>query len=226
MPIAKKVNKDFFKTWSPNMAYVLGFFTADGSMYQTNRGTHFIDFQITDKKLLEDIRDALDSNHKISVRKALDKNRKPRYRLQIGSKEIFRDLSRIGLMQNKSKTVRLPRISKRYLTDFVRGYFDGDGCVHLGRYWRKDRKQWKWQFTVNFTSGSRQFLIDLWGVLGQHTKGGRVGTKTGGYELVFGQHDSIALFYLMYNNASARIFLERKYKTFQKALKILRAGVA
>lgn len=66
MPVYKTKNEDFFKVWSPSMAYVLGFFTADGSMYKTKRGTHFIDFQITDKELLEGIRDALSSNHNFS----------------------------------------------------------------------------------------------------------------------------------------------------------------
>ena len=28
MPISKTLNQDFFKTWSPEMAYVLGFFAA------------------------------------------------------------------------------------------------------------------------------------------------------------------------------------------------------
>jgi hypothetical protein len=42
MPIHKKVNQDFFKKWSPEMAYILGFFTADGSMAKNKRGAHFI----------------------------------------------------------------------------------------------------------------------------------------------------------------------------------------
>jgi len=35
------------------MAYVLGFFTADGSMIRNKRGTCFIELEITDKELLE-----------------------------------------------------------------------------------------------------------------------------------------------------------------------------
>ena len=57
MPIFKTKNENFFKAWSPDMAYVLGFFAADGSMYRTNRGTYFIEFQITDKDLLLKIRE-------------------------------------------------------------------------------------------------------------------------------------------------------------------------
>ncbi len=74
---------------------------------------------------------------------------------------------------------------------------------------------------TNFTSGSKSFLIGLWAVLKPYMKGGRMGEKTRGYELVFSQRDSLALFNLMYDNVPAEMFLERKYNTFQKAFKIL-----
>lgn len=51
------------------MAYILGFFCADGSMIRNKRGAHFIDFQITDGDLLFKIRKAFGSNHKIGTRK-------------------------------------------------------------------------------------------------------------------------------------------------------------
>lgn len=48
----KTLNQDFFKEWNPTMAYVLGFFAADGNMIRTKRGGHFISFHITDKIVL------------------------------------------------------------------------------------------------------------------------------------------------------------------------------
>jgi len=71
------------------MAYVLGFFAADGSMVKNKRGAHFIDFHINDGELLDKIRLTLDSNHKISIQDGRNKNWKSCYRLQIGSKEIY-----------------------------------------------------------------------------------------------------------------------------------------
>ena len=90
MPIFKAKNENFFKTWTPEMAYVLGFFTADGNMIKNKRGAHFIEFEITDKDLLHAIRGLLESNHKITERKRRDSWKKA-YRLQIGSKVIFND---------------------------------------------------------------------------------------------------------------------------------------
>lgn len=147
-------NENFFKEWNREMAYVLGFFAADGSMYRTKRGTHFIEFQITDRNLLYEIRKILGSNHKISIRNR-GEGYKTIYRLQIGSKGIFNDLSAHGFTQNKSKIMRLPALlPQKYLAHFIRGYFDGDGNVHFGIYMRKVRKTQTQSFTTRFTSGS------------------------------------------------------------------------
>ncbi len=88
MPIHKAKNEDFFKIWTSDMAYVLGFFAADGSMSRNKRGGHYIEFQITDGDLLEKIRTLLWSNNKITIRDR-GLNGKPIYRLQIGGKSIF-----------------------------------------------------------------------------------------------------------------------------------------
>ena len=52
MPIPKKYNKDFFKTWSSDMAYILGFMYADGNIIKTKRGTHFIAVYSADEDIL------------------------------------------------------------------------------------------------------------------------------------------------------------------------------
>src|SRR3989344_6923239 len=108
MPIHKDLNHNFFKEWTPQMAYVLGFFAADGTMIKNNRGAHFIEFHITDKEVLLQIRRAVGSNHKIGVR-----NRNTRwklgYRLQIGSKEWFGDLKTLGFVPNKSLVLKFPK---------------------------------------------------------------------------------------------------------------------
>src|SRR5690349_12583518 len=90
MPVYKKVNKDFFKEWSSDMAYILGFFAADGYITLNKRGGKFWCIQITDKKLLEEIRLTIGSNHKISIRR--NTGEKSLYRLQIGSIEMCNDL--------------------------------------------------------------------------------------------------------------------------------------
>lgn len=64
------------------MAYILGFFCADGSMSKNKRGARFIEFQITDKDLLEKTRTVVGSDHKITIRRRNNNKHKTAYRLQ------------------------------------------------------------------------------------------------------------------------------------------------
>lgn len=223
MPIFKTVNQDFFKTWTPEMAYVLGFFAADGNMCIHGNGGQYIEFTSCDMDILVKIKKLLNSNHKISSRTGKD-NQSESFRIQIGSKEIFSDLLKLGMVPAKSLILKLPNIPNSYTRDFVRGYFDGDGNVSVGKYWRKDRLKWQWELSSRFTSGSRKFLKELWKTLKPHCSGGYIYKKTRGFELVFSRHDSLALSNLMYHNTQTDLFLERKYRKFQKGFRKLHLG--
>lgn len=222
MPATKKVYQNFFKKWNYEMAYVLGFFAADGTMIKNKRGAHFIEFHITDLSLLKQIRYSLGSNHKISKTVKREKEHTS-YRLQIGSKEIFSDLTVLGFTECKSKTIIFPEVPKQFFPDFVHGYFDGDGCVSFTKIYRKERGKNDWSFTTRFTSGSKKFLDELHRrlVITNELSGGYIYKKKRGYELVFSRRDSLALFHLMYNTGQCSISLERKRRVFIQAFKIL-----
>ncbi len=204
------------------MAYVLGFFTADGNMIRNKRGAHFIAIEITDKDLLEEIKEAFGSNHKISIkrRNVLNKKWKDAYRLQIGSKKIFDDLLKLGLTPNKSKTIDLPHVPDKYFHHFVRGYFDGDGNVVSGYFDRCDRKSKACVLSTRFTSGSGLILNNLKNSLSR-----LLGTTGSSYcrdntwRLNYSINDSRKLFKFMYNGDKVEnlIYLERKYKTYKNA---------
>ncbi|MDO8561935.1 MAG: LAGLIDADG family homing endonuclease [bacterium] len=218
-------NQDFFKHWTPEMAYVLGFFAADGTMIVNNRGAHFIEFHITDRHLLFQIRALIGSNHKIAKRTEDNLKHKAGYRLQIGSKEIFNDLRTLGFTPRKSKRMKLPNIPTIVFGDFVRGYFDGDGCVYFKKHIVKGRKNPRWVFSTRFTAGSRDFLDLLHRVL--LTRGIKRGfivrkSNNSGFDLVFSHHDSLALFHLMYDTVpDSGPYLFRKYNLFRKAVRTL-----
>jgi len=225
MPIFRTLNQDFFKKWTPEMAYVLGFFTADGNMLQHKNGGCYMEFYSTDRVIIEYVKTVLKSHHKIALRdrSKLNSKWKKAYRLQVGSKVMFNDLLNLGLVPNKSLVLQMPKVPKEFLRHFIRGYFDGDGCAHLGEHWAKDRNKKRWVFNIRFSSGSRDFLQGLWNALkSQNIKGGYLYDKNGrGYELVFSWKKGIALCKLMYDNASSDMYLNRKYEIYQKALEII-----
>ena len=196
------------------MAYVLGFLYADGNIIKTKRGTHFVALQIKDKEILYQIREVLESDHKISIKK---KNTSITYRLQIGSKEYFDDLLIVGLSPGKTNRIRLPRVPKLFFGDFLRGYFDGDGGVWTGLNHTKSNSPNE-VIQVAFTSGSFEFLRDILDTLHKNrVDGGSLyKVKSGKYgRLLFGSGDALKLYKIMYNKPH-KLFLKRKKLVFEK----------
>lgn len=201
------------------MAYVLGFFTADGSMIKNKRGAHFIEFYITDKGLLEKIRKLLGSNYKISLNKRSEKY-KTSYRLQIGSKAIFNDLLSLGLTPCKSNKIALPDVPTKYFSHFTRGYFDGDGGVWCGLNHKKDRKIPTRILISTFTSGSKKILQglaqQLYKLAGVRLK--QPTSQNGAFRLSYSTNDSRKIYNFIYNREND-LFLRRKKIVFEKYLR-------
>jgi intein-encoded DNA endonuclease-like protein len=221
VPIYKKVNQDFFKKWTHEMAYVLGFFAADGNIIETKRGTHFFSIQVTDKDIVYAIREAIGSEHAISERKPKG-NEQYLYRLQIGSKEIYADLCTLGFSERKAKRLQMPKVPSKYLADFVRGYFDGDGNVWVG-FMHKERKTKTLTMLTAVTSASHNFLADLQGVLSVTI--GLTGSLHSRKEkecwcLTYSVRDSLKLYDFMYNRSVQGLFLPRKKKVFEKYIRM------
>ena len=63
------------------------------------------------------------------------------HHVQFSHKKLYGELQKIGLEPNKSKSIGALRIPDRYFFDFLRGYFDGDGCVYFKEHFAKDRNK-------------------------------------------------------------------------------------
>ena len=217
----KKVNKNFFKKWSFEMAYVLGFFAADGYITVNRRGGQFWCFDIGDEKLIKQIRKTIKSTHKISTRKRSD-GKYTTYRLQIGSSEMCDDLRRLGFSECKTNNLAIPYIPKKYFSDFVRGYFDGDGHVWVA-YINKNRKKQTLVINTGFTSCSLKFLEALNDRLEVFNSGkGTIRQGNGNsYRLNFNITGSLNLYKFMYNGMDeSDLFLSRKKVVFEKFIKM------
>jgi len=191
------------------MSYVLGFFYADGTMIddKVSRGK-YVRFINTDRDILNGIRDALGSKHNIYATK-MPWPRKTKYVLSIGNKQLYKGLSNMGLVPNKSLVVTIPSIPPQYIHDFVRGYFDGDGCIHV----EKTKKLLR----VIFTSGSFAFLIGLAEIISSanNIKIKKVYSSRRAFQLRYNQNDSLKILSSIYKNAKPGLYLERKNKIFE-----------
>lgn len=212
--------ENFFDSWNPNMAYILGYFAADGTMYKNKRGSCYIAFTSTDKELLMLIKNIMQASNRIEIYKRKGKNWKTRFTIQIGCKKIFGKLLQLGFTPNKNLTLRFPEIPDQYLGHFFRGYFDGDGCASFGFYKRKDRKSLRRVLNLRIRCGSNDFIRGLQkqvsavisavkGCLYFHSKA---------YTLVYNSADVIKLYNLMYPSLNVPC-LTRKRDILIKGIK-------
>jgi intein/homing endonuclease len=215
MGVKYKANENFFKTWSRNSSYILGLLFADGSLENASyiRGK-YIRLTSTDFSLIEQVRKALNSQHKV-VTIPPSGNRKEKYLLRIGSHKIYNDLENLGLHPRKSLDMELPHIPYRFLSDFVRGYFDGDGCMAFENTKNKPYNRLK----VIFTSGSKNFLCSLASVLKVRCIGslGSVCDSHNSYQLLYRSINALKILEFIYAKTEERklLYLDRKYNKYK-----------
>ncbi|MBA3469092.1 MAG: hypothetical protein H0T53_05555 [Herpetosiphonaceae bacterium] len=139
---------DFFQLWSPAMAYVLGYWWADGYMriHPTTKG-HFIEIASVDRDHLVLMAETI--NFRYSIRKI--KATSECCDIIFCSKAMYNDLLALGGMPNKSNVIGFPNVPAECLPHFVRGFVDGDGTLA----WNGDRP------VLQIYSGSHQLLLDM-----------------------------------------------------------------
>lgn len=210
-------------------AYILGFLYADGCNFTSKTGQK--SFQFTqleqDLDILEQIKEKLKTNYPyhIEVQKT---NGKKKYVLKIFSNRLCDNLSRLGVTPKKSLTLTFPKIKEDLIPHFIRGYFDGDGCIWMGKpklvtsFDKKLNKEYtKFNLNTKFTfSGCstfitklQEYLIDNIGL--RKTKLNKSHGIEGFCVMEYSGRGNIKKLYdLMYNNAT--IFGARKKQKFEE----------
>ena len=192
------INQDYFKIWTRNMAYVLGFWYADGCIY----GGKIFDITLhkKDKYILKRI--AKELGYEGNLYDYVDRQA---VRLNFSCKVIYDDIMNLGGTERKSFIVKFPEtVPNEYLPDFIRGYFDGDGCVMSLKNNRLNSA---------FTCASKEFLEDLLKILRIEA-----GVEGGSFNdscasLKFGKRDTLRLGNYIYKN-NPELFLLRKREKF------------
>jgi len=212
-----KINHNYFKQWSNNMAYILGFIYADGCI--TNNSLRIV-IQKKDKNLLEIIKKEIGANTTIHDEvRTLNNKQFYSSALIIKSVKIIEDLIKLGVVENKSLVIHFPQIPSEYILDFIRGYFDGDGSV--GIQYPSNSKGVKTstaQIRTRICSGSKDFLVDMRDILFDKYNLRNVTVykcKTNLYEIAYSTKNSIEIYNLFYQNPKC-LFLQRKKDSFDK----------
>ncbi len=123
--ITKIINLKFFDTMTEQLAYFMGFVSADGYVYKsTKKSALLISLAIKDKGFLFDLGDLVGFKGKYIYSKQTNS-----VRLALNSKQVVDFFVNNNITSPSYKRKNLPNLSKDMFRHFFRGYFDGDGYV-------------------------------------------------------------------------------------------------
>ena len=223
------VNENFFSSWSPAMAYVLGVIFTDGNLNpgrirepwrsKSSSTMPMISIAQKEPELLEKVLKLMDCDAKLyfSKERIYGKIKAGAlYQFNISKEKLYDDIVNLGLTPNKSLTMQFPNIPDEFVRHFIRGCWDGDGSVYIEK---KSKK-----ICANFVSGSRDFLE---AIVGNLVKGGLPDrtihrhnhTKTSCYFRFTGFQVPM-LYHYLYDNVPEKEYLERKYNLFRLSLEM------
>lgn len=197
-------NKNFFDSIdTEEKAYILGFFYADGYNDQKT-GLIKIELHNKDIDIIEKIILSMESNNEIKTEKSIYK------KLCISSRYLSNKLAELGAPQNKSNKITFPDfINKNLMRHFIRGYFDGDGCVCLTVHGKASAK-----FECNDIFGKQlmNYLIKN-NIISKYGISKRRENCISSSYYIQGGHDAI-IYFLDYIYKDSNIYSNRKYKRY------------
>lgn len=199
---------------TPNKAYILGLLYADG-YNNTLINNVVLSLSIKDKNFLEKIRNELKSNKPLNMYEYNQENKKykskPMVTMNLSSKHMSETLESKGMIPNKSLVLSFPNWLREDLKPhFIRGYFDGDGCVNISKNANR----------INFSIvSSKYFCDDMQKYLSKNGIIVYINNHGGAKEctkvLRVSKKDTVKRLYeLMYKDAT--LYLERKFIIFNR----------
>lgn len=204
-------NEDFFKIWNEDMAYVLGFVTADGCV--SDRNVLIIGIHQNDIEILEYIKRVMKSDNPIGLS---DRRNRLMAVLNMTSSRICGDLLTLNIGPRKTyDVVAPPFIPDNMVSHYIRGLFDGDGSIYLSNR----HKQLIAEVTI--ATASPMYARQISRLLTDNDINNHVYEKLDGrdkhvpiYKVSMGGKDVIDFSEFIYRDA--QFYLKRKYDKFQQ----------
>lgn len=212
------INQNYFDNIdNEQKAYWLGFLWADGNISKTSdtsKGPNRMRLsqKISEIKHLQLFKNDIQSEHQIKY-----VNNNAVCQLDINSRKLCKSLQYLGF-DIKEKRVDIPKIPKELIRHFIRGYFDGDGCISV---YQQIYKKWNINRQEFSFTGKKEFLLNIKKIFEDEistTKNLKLKTykKTNkAVTLRYGKQSDIEKIY-KYLYHDANIYLESKHNNFLK----------
>lgn len=217
-------NYDFFKNVdSEEKAYWLGFIASDGWITvneKSNSGTIGIELQYKDVNHLKKFNKSICGNYKIdTLNKTCEVSPYPdrihkMCRIRIFSIDMVNDLYKFGVTTDKTYNFHIPNIPENLIRHFIRGYFDGDGCVRTRTRKLASSQTIEYPLCdfssvdINFLEELRQYIYDKLSICSY------IYTEESGCRRLCIHKNEHTMIFLNYLYNDAEIYLDRKYEKY------------
>ena len=211
--------EDYFSIQNSNMAWLLGFLAADGSI-RKNENEIKIGLSIKDKEILEKIKKELELE--TPVKEYTNSQGYECCKLQWTCEQHKKDLAKYNIIPEKTFVLKPPyELDKSLWIDYIRGYFDGDGSINLIP---NSNGRGNGNLRLQVCSATKQILEFILKVFEEQYNIPKVNIyeKQGLHTLYYIQYSSTAtrkIYSILYTPNS--LFLERKKKHFENILQIV-----
>jgi len=203
------LNETFFENIdNEEKSYFFGLLAADGNL-STSQNSVRIGLHEKDKEILETFRRCLNyTKPLVYIKKSsTDWNRSNQYLLEISSTIFRKTLEKHGLTPNKSSTLKFPAtLLLNVAHHYIRGYFDGDGCIHIDK---RNHAGISIAGSLVFCENLKS-ILEIFNIRSSITKHYKANCY---YVRSFGQSNILQFYNFMYKDAT--IFLNRKKEIFE-----------
>ena len=207
---------NFFSNDNPKSFYWAGFIAADGCVCMQDGKYKQLRIELSSK----------DYDHLLKFKEAIDftgnvyLTKRKSCIIVINSENIFDDLHRFGIVKNKTFTYKIPTkiLLSKHVNHFLRGYFDGDGC--LSRTLSKN--EYVSQMSFNMV-GTKNFINQFSHILEKECKLKAKCPRSikNIFTVSFGGNNIVKkIMDYLYKNSNNNIRLDRKYKIYLSSTNI------
>lgn len=194
------IDEDYFEFIdTEGKAYFLGLMYSDGSVAKNQ-----FYIKLKDEDVIQQFKQELKTEAPIRRIETYQ----DAYILEVSCQKLCNHLIHQGCVPNKTRVIQVPQLREDLYRHFIRGFFDGDGCLKLN-----DKI---YHCSFDLTSASLPFLEQLRPLITAKAKtngGIQKETNYNVWHLRYGGHQVVQIMDWLYENS--HFYMKRKYDKYQ-----------